>query len=300
MRALAILLLSFGVAGATRAQSNAQSADVRWLPEQAQQGSLIYLIVDPNVDDGGFDVAGQVAGQELHFAKEESGEFRALAPIPVNALETIPFTFAIIRGSDTSHRMIRIPVQPREFRSSRLSVDPRFSTPPDSTLRARIRRESAMSVAVSQRSHDTPRMWTGKWIPPRESRITSEFGVRRIFNGELRSRHFGVDFDGETGDSIVASNRGVVALIGDFYYSGNVVYLDHGLGLITIYMHMSEVDVAEGQVVERGQHIGKVGATGRVTGPHVHWIARYGRISIDGLSLIDLPLPDRDTIVDKN
>ena len=275
------------------------AADVRWEPEQPAQGTLIYLLVNPNLTDDGIAITGQMAGQELHFERDSSGEFRAVAPIPVNAMKTIPFTFSVIRRADTSHRMVRVPVQPREFGSSRLSVDPRFSTPPDSALQVRIRRESGQSVAVSLRSHDTPRMWDGEWIPPRQDRITSEFGVRRVFNGDLRSRHYGVDFDGETGDPIVASNRGVVALVGDFYYSGNVVYLDHGKGLITIYMHMSAVDVTEGQIVERGQQLGKVGATGRVTGPHVHWIARYSRISVDGTSLFDLPIHRRGAPVDE-
>jgi murein DD-endopeptidase MepM/ murein hydrolase activator NlpD len=88
-------------------------------------------------------------------------------------------------------------------------------------------------------------------------------------------------------------------LVGSFYYAGNVVYLDHGKGLITIYMHMTETDVIEGQVVERGQQLGKVGATGRVTGPHVHWTARYGRISVDGLSLFDLEILERSAAVDQ-
>jgi murein DD-endopeptidase MepM/ murein hydrolase activator NlpD len=299
MRSLLVLVLSLGLAGAARGQELAMAADVRWEPGQLQQGTLIYLIVNPNLTDDGITITGQMAGQELHFERDPSGEFRAVAPIPVNAMETIPFTFAVVQRADTSHRMVRVPVQPREFRSSRLSVDPRFSDQPDSALRERIRRESGQSVAVSLRSHDTPRMWDGEWIPPRQDRITSEFGVRRVFNGELRSRHYGVDFDGEPGDPIVASNRGVVALVGDFYYSGNVVYLDHGKGLITIYMHMSEVDVTEGQIVERGQQLGRVGATGRVTGPHVHWIARYSRISVDGLSLFDLPIPDGDAVVDE-
>jgi murein DD-endopeptidase MepM/ murein hydrolase activator NlpD len=281
------------------AQELAMATDVRWEPEQPEQGTLIYVIVNTHLEGEGVDVTGQVAGQELHFTRDPSGEFRALAPIPVNALETIPFTFAVIRRSDSSHRMVRVPVGQREFRSSRLSVDPRFSTPPDSALQVRIRRESAQSVAVSRRSHDTPRMWDGEWIPPRQSPITSDFGVRRMFNSELRSRHMGVDFDGETGDPIVASNRGVVALIGDFYYAGTVVYVDHGKGLITIYMHMTEVDVTEGQVVEQGEQIGKVGATGRVTGPHVHWTARYGRVSVDGMSLFDLPIPTRGVATDQ-
>jgi murein DD-endopeptidase MepM/ murein hydrolase activator NlpD len=299
MRSLLVLILSLGLAGAAQGQELAMAADVRWEPGQPEQGTLIYLLVNPNLTDDGISITGQMAGQELHFERDSSGEFRAVAPIPVNAMETIPFTFSVILRADTSHRMVRVPVQPREFRSSRLSVDPRFSDPPDSTLRERIRRESRQSVAVSLRSHDTPRMWDGEWIPPRQDRITSGFGVRRVFNGELRSRHYGVDFDGETGDPIVASNRGVVALVGDFYYSGNVVYLDHGKGLITIYMHMSEVDVTAGQIVERGQQLGKVGATGRVTGPHVHWIARYSRISVDGLSLFDLPIPDGDAVADE-
>ena len=299
MRSLLLLGLTLGLVSPANGQDMAMAADVRWQPEQAEQGTLIYLIVDPNIDGEDLSVTGQIAGQELHFSRDPLGEFRALAPIPINALETIPFTFAILRRADTSHRTVRVPVQQREFRSSRLSVDPRFSRPPDSALQVRIDRQSAMSRAVSARSHSTPRMWEGEWIPPRPSPITSEFGVRRMFNGELRSRHMGVDFDGEAGDPIVAPNRGVVALVGSFYYAGNVVYLDHGKGLITIYMHMTEIDVAEGQVVERGQQLGKVGATGRVTGPHVHWTARYGRISVDGLSLFDLEISERSAGADQ-
>ena len=299
MRSFLVFGLTLSLVSPANAQDMAMAADVRWQPERAQQGTLIYLVVDPNTNEENLSVTGQIAGQELHFNRDPSGEFRALAPIPVNARETIPFTFAIILGADTSHRMVRVPVRPREFRSSRLSVDPRFSRPPDSALQVRIRRESAMSRAVSVRSHSTPRMWEGEWIPPRPSSITSEFGVRRMFNGELQSRHMGVDFDGEAGDPIVAPNRGVVALVGSFYYAGNVVYLDHGKGLITIYMHMTEVDVTEGQLVERGQQLGKVGATGRVTGPHVHWTARYGRISVDGLSLFDLEISQRNAAVDR-
>lgn len=298
MRSFLVIGLTFALAGGAQGQELAMGADVRWEPEVPAQGTLIYLIVNPNLAGDEHSVTGQMAGQQLHFERDPTGEFRAVAPIPVNAMETIPLTFAVIHRADTSHRMVRVPVAEREFRSSRLSVDPRFSTPPDSALQARIRRESRQSVAVSLRSHDTPRMWEGEWIPPRQDRITSEFGVRRVFNGELRSRHYGVDFDGETGDPIVASNRGVVALVGDFYYSGNVVYLDHGKGLITIYMHMSAVDVTEGQIVERGQQLGKVGATGRVTGPHVHWIARYSRISVDGMSLFDLPIAQWGAPVD--
>ena len=288
MRSALILGLSVGLAQTASAQSLAMSADVRWQPERPAQGTMIYVIVDPHADGSRVSVNGNMAGQPLHFERDAFGEFRALAPVPVGALETIPLSLSFIERADTSHRVVIIPIQPVEFRSSNLSVSSRFSTPPDSALQARISAESAQSARVYRTSHDTPRMWTGAWVRPRGSRITSEFGVKRLLNGRLRSRHLGVDFDGETGDPIVAGNRGVIALVGDFYYSGNVVYLDHGNGLVTIYMHMSEVDVEQGQVVERGHQIGKVGATGRVTGPHVHWHTRYGRISVDGLSLLEL------------
>jgi murein DD-endopeptidase MepM/ murein hydrolase activator NlpD len=224
----------------------------------------------------------------LHFEIDRMGVFRAIAAVPVNAQETIPIQVAWESESDTTHRLVRMPVAPGGFSSERLSVDPRFSTAPDSALQVRIRRESAASRQVSINSHSTPRLWHGQWVRPRPGRVTSYFGTGRVFNGEIQSRHMGTDLDGETGDPIRAGNRGRVALVGDFYYAGNVVYLDHGAGLITIYMHMSAVEVEQGQIVEAGDVIGRVGSTGRVTGPHLHWTGRYGRISVDPLTVFEL------------
>ncbi len=193
---------------------------------------------------------------------------------------------------------------PGAFEMERLTVAGRFSRAPDSALQARIRRESQLSRAVSESAHGRPRLWHGQWVRPRPGRITSPFGTGRVFNGEIRSRHTGTDLDGDHGDPIRAANRGIVALVGDFYYAGNVVYLEHGAGLITVYMHMSEVLVEEGDLVERGTVIGRVGATGRVTGPHLHWMARHGRVTVDAMTLFDidtavfLPPTDRGTTAD--
>jgi murein DD-endopeptidase MepM/ murein hydrolase activator NlpD len=272
-------------------QDPAMSADVRWHPQKPVQGSFVFVIVrvpDESGRNAEVAVTGNLAGQPLHFERDRLGEHRALAPIPVNARATLPLQLSVQRGRNTGHRVVQIGVQPGNYRMERLTVSSRFTTPPDSALEARIRRESARSGRVSRQTHTTPRLWSGEFVRPRPSRITSEFGTGRVFNGQLRSRHMGVDFDGEVGDPIRAANRGVVAVAGDFYYAGKVVYLDHGAGLVTIYMHMSAVDVEEGQVVERGHVLGKVGATGRVTGPHTHWVARYGRVSVNGLSLFDL------------
>jgi murein DD-endopeptidase MepM/ murein hydrolase activator NlpD len=168
-----------------------------------------------------------------------------------------------------------------------LNVDPRFITPPDSEL-PRIQSERDLVVAVSSRSHNTPRLWHGSFLRPRSTRITANFGQRRQFNGEFRSLHMGVDLDGAIGTPVIASNRGVVVIVHDFYYAGNAIHIDHGTGLTTAYMHLSEMSVAVGDTVARGEVIGKVGATGRVTGPHLHWHAKYGLLTVNPLSLLDV------------
>jgi murein DD-endopeptidase MepM/ murein hydrolase activator NlpD len=107
-----------------------------------------------------------------------------------------------------------------------------------------------------------------------------------MFNGTLSARHLGVDFRGKTGEPVRAANRGVVALVDNFFLAGNVVYLDHGDGVVTAYFHLSRTLVSTGDTVSRGQEIGLVGATGRVTGPHLHWSARYGATTVNPLDLI--------------
>jgi murein DD-endopeptidase MepM/ murein hydrolase activator NlpD len=149
-------------------------------------------------------------------------------------------------------------------------------------------REAALAAEVSRRSHDTPALWTGEFSRPRPSRVTSAFGDGREFNGKVQSRHMGLDLAGVVGAPVLAAGRGVVALVGDFYLAGNAVYIDHGGGLVTAYFHLSAVNVAKGDTVAAGDTIGKVGATGRVTGPHLHWVARYGAVTIDPSTLLEL------------
>jgi murein DD-endopeptidase MepM/ murein hydrolase activator NlpD len=133
-------------------------------------------------------------------------------------------------------------------------------------------------------------MWSGTFIRPVDGVVTSPYGKGREFNGEVQSRHYGVDLDGDTGTPVYAPNRAVVALTDDTYYGGQLIYLDHGRGLVTGYLHLSEILVAQGDTVTQGQLIGKVGASGRVTGPHLHWLARYASITVDPLSLFALDL----------
>jgi murein DD-endopeptidase MepM/ murein hydrolase activator NlpD len=169
----------------------------------------------------------------------------------------------------------------------RLSVAPQFGAPPDAATQARMDRERARALEVSRRAHESPRLWD-TIVRPRDSRITSGFGNGREFNGQVQGRHTGTDFAGEVGAPVRAAAGAVVALVDTFYLAGKVVYLDHGQGLVTAYFHLSETLVAQGDTVAAGQAIGRVGATGRVTGPHLHWVVRYGAISVDPMSLLAL------------
>lgn len=235
------------------------------------------------------EYTGTLAGQPLHFEQDDNGRCVALAAIPIDSVQSV--TARVFRSNahgpvDTLET--RIPVVEAKYPTERLRVAPRFGSTPDSALKARTDNEAAQALAVARRAHETPKLWRGAFHAPRPGRVTSGFGRAREFNGELQSRHMGTDFAGAEGTPVRASNRGVVALIGDFYYGGTVVYLDHGAGLVTGHMHLSKVSVAAGDTVERGQIIGRVGSTGRVTGPHLHWIVRYGQVSVDPLSLLSL------------
>jgi len=169
-----------------------------------------------------------------------------------------------------------------------LAVDSNFTRPLDAATLARIDSENARARDVGRRAHDRAPMWTASFLKPRTSVITSQFGSGRSFNGKITARHLGVDFRGAVGEPVRAANRGVVALIDNFFLAGNVVYIDHGGGVVTSYFHLSKTLVSVGDTVKRGQVIGLVGNTGRVTGPHLHWAARYGANTVNPLDLLSI------------
>ncbi|UCD23504.1 MAG: M23 family metallopeptidase [Gemmatimonadota bacterium] len=292
--AIAVLLLALlhGSSPYWRHEAMPPAIELTWTPPQPIQGSIVHLTVRPDTLDPGPDVVaikGVMARQALHFEPDGNGGFRALAGIPVNANDSIRLELTFVNRTGSSERSVRyLPVERGEFTTIQLSVDPRFVDPPDSALRVRIAAERDSVRRVTRLSHATPRMWSESFTLPRDSRLTSPFGQRREFNGEVRSLHLGTDLAGQVGAPVAATNRAVVALVGDFYYAGGLVYLDHGQGLMTAYLHLSDTFVAVGDTVERGEIIGSVGASGRVTGPHLHWTARYGDVPVSPLSLLDL------------
>lgn len=220
-----------------------------------------------------------IAGEPVHI---RAGDSTALAGVPIDSIDGVPLVIHCANGDSSTSRL---GTSAGTYRLERLRVAPAFSAPPDSALAERQRRESELAAAVSRIAHETPQLWTAPFVAPRSSRITSPFGGGRIFNGTVTSRHMGTDFAGAVGAPVRAANRGIVRVVDRFYLGGNVVYLDHGAGIVTAYLHLSKQLVAVGDTVARGATIGLVGATGRVTGPHLHFISRYGAITVDPATL---------------
>jgi murein DD-endopeptidase MepM/ murein hydrolase activator NlpD len=170
-----------------------------------------------------------------------------------------------------------------------LSVPPQF-TAPDAETQTRIEEERELKKTAFARV--TPsKLWTGGFGTPVESMMTAEFGVRRRFNRKVRSVHQGTDFRAATGTPVGAMNGGEVILAREMFFEGGFVVIDHGQGLFTLYMHLSEIKVREGDNVAKRQIIGLSGGTGRATAPHLHVGVRWQGIYLDPAVLLTLPLP---------
>ncbi len=175
-------------------------------------------------------------------------------------------------------------IKGKMFPTRRLTVAERYVTPPkevEERIRSESRRVEEIFSALTPR-----RLWDGPFIVPVPSPASSSFGRRTVLNGQPRSPHWGTDFNADTGTPIKAPNSGKIVLAADLYFSGNSVIIDHGQGLYSYLAHMSEISVREGAEVQAGDLVGKVGATGRVTGPHLHWTVRLAGIRVDPLSLV--------------
>jgi len=272
---------------ATRRAAPATCVDAehwRWAPVTPISGSLFRITARDPVLHRGVVASAQVAGEPVHFGAV--ADTSALAAVPIDSAGGVTLQWTCRDGQRGS---VRIPTRAGSYPLERLRVAPKFSAPPDSALARRMRHETERASAVSRASHDTPQLWTERFAVPRAARITSGFGGGRTFNGTVTSRHMGTDYAGVVGAPVRATNRGIVRLVASFYLGGNVIYIDHGRGLVSAYLHLSRQLVAEGDTVARGAVIGHVGATGRVTGPHLHFIARYGGITVDPASLYAVP-----------
>ena len=183
-------------------------------------------------------------------------------------------------------RVYTLKVEHKEYQTRQLTVAPRYVEPPPE-VSERIAREARQQAAIFATATEE-RLWRGSWEYPVPGRATSAFGSRSVFNGQPRNPHSGADFRAAEGTPVTAPNVGRVVLTGDTYFSGGSLILDHGWGLYSYFAHLSRILVEEGELVGLGQVVGYAGATGRVTGPHLHWTLRLNGARVDPLSLIEI------------
>ena len=214
--------------------------------------------------------------------------WHALVGLP---LDTPLGEHAIQVGPEGNRRALAFSVGPKTYPEQRLTIkNPKLVTPPPEEL-ARIAEERERQLAIRSRFRDVPVNRVDLDLPA-DGRLSSRFGLRRIFNGEPRAPHTGLDVAVPTGTPIRAPADGVVSMVDDLYFNGNTVFVDHGQGFVSMVCHLERALVAEGQPVRRGERLGDSGSSGRATGPHLHWSVYLNGAAVDP-ALFIAPRPAR-------
>jgi murein DD-endopeptidase MepM/ murein hydrolase activator NlpD len=288
----AIVIGAIGAIGTDRAWAwqRAPGLAVTVDARSIQPGELVLLtVVTPDPADV---LIAQAFGHRVATYRVDRTSWRTLVGIdldtPVGRYSvTFDATIAGHRVEATS----TLDVRDKAFPTRELSVAEAFVNPP-ATETDRIAAEAARLTAIWK--VETPRrLWDGPFVRPVAEPANSAFGSRSVFNGQLRAPHSGADFLSPAGTPVHAPAGGKIVVAAPLYYTGNTVVIDHGLGLYSLFAHFSAIAVHEGDLVSAGDVVGRVGATGRVTGPHLHWAIRCGGARVDPLSVLALLGADR-------
>ncbi len=264
-----LLVLGLLRTGLAAGQANIVVVD----PDPIGQGDIVKIVVQ---------VPGAATSGEIKIAG------RSFSGFPTGGLMT--FFAGVDLDAEPSSMVIEAEVGgfkgkresrivAKSFGRESLKVSPTYTDLDDKTL-TRVRAEKERLEGI-WKTRTPQRLWTKSFVKPAVGDLGSPFGLRRFFNDQARSPHSGLDIRAQAGSEVYASNSGRVVLADDLFFTGTTVVIDHGLGLYTIYAHLSRVDVKVGEDVERSQRIGRVGATGRVTGPHLHWAVKLGGARVD-------------------
>jgi len=260
---------------------HAAAFSVQVQPESLHPGDVFVLQTE-----GGETVSADVSflSVPVPFRSLDDGTLVAIVPIDIN---TVPGDYPVHISRSDERVTLNLKVLPREARTIYLTVsEAKVTLSPED--QKRVDRESRLQQDLWGRL--TPPAWNGSFTKPTATETSTEFGVKRIFNKKRTSIHRGMDFRGKTGAPVKAINSGTVVLAQELFYGGNTLVIDHGIGLYSVYMHMSEFKVRTGELVRKGQLVGLVGSSGRVTGPHLHLSVKLDGVSVDPESLFRLKL----------
>lgn len=251
-------------------------------PGRVGQGD-VFLVRITNVKSGR-QPSAVMDGQELHLAGCGEGCYVALGAADIQ-MRPGPHYVKVRVG--TQKKSLRLIVKKVRFPVLNVTLpEDQVILSPENFKRAEKERKRLQEIFRTV----SARMWEGSFRKPLESEYSTPFGVRRNMNGKWVSIHRGVDMKGKTGEEIKASNRGKVVLNEDLFFGGRTIILDHGQGVFTIYMHLSEALVKPEDMVSKGAVIGLVGSSGRATGPHLHFGVKVMDLSVNPVSLIKLKL----------
>ncbi len=288
LEAIFLVAILFGLTAP--AQGPAKKWMTQWEPAKLVNGSpVLFRVTAPLQLE---DLRGNFLGQEFSFRPSEA--CRCWYGFAGVSLTTKPGAYTLrVEGKGPSGKEAAmsylVRVSAAHYPTSALKVAPGFVEPPKETA-PRIEEEQAEKKKVFSTSAPEA-LWSGRFEPPAAAEVSGVFGSARVFNGVKKSRHTGLDFRVTTGTPIVAANSGTVILARPLYFEGNCVMIDHGQGLLTMYLHLSEFKVKEGEAVKRGQILGLSGGTGRATAPHLHFAVRWRGEYLDPRTLLELHPP---------
>jgi murein DD-endopeptidase MepM/ murein hydrolase activator NlpD len=265
---------------------------ISWSPLRLESGSPVLFRVE--LGQPADELHGTWLNHAIVFTKAHEGNiWYALAGIDV---EQAPGTFALELSATGPngrelHAIKQVVVLPGRYKTTTLHVEEKYVEPDAATLQ-RIAADKVVKDAAFAHQISQP-LWVGSFRSPVPFSPTDSFGTRRMFNGKLASIHRGTDFHAPSGTPVVAANDGEVVIAQGMFYEGNMVVVDHGQQFTTMYMHLSKIEVKVGDRVSKGQRLGLSGATGRVTGPHLHLSVRWQGVYVDPVVLLGLSLPRR-------
>ena len=229
------------------------------------------------VPTAGRAVEARFQGERV-FLGEYEGEQYAIIGVPLSAKPGLQSLTLI--AADGNRETLGFSIDDKQYTEQRLTIKNQRQVNPNPDDMVRIRAESAEMTAAFSSWDETQRP-TLTMLPPVDGIRSSSFGHKRFFNGEPRAPHSGMDIAADEGTPIVAPAAGIIRSTGNYFFNGNTIILDHGHGLISLYCHMNTIDVEVGSEVAAGEQIGRVGQTGRVTGPHLHWSVNLNNTRID-------------------
>lgn len=255
--------------------------------------SVLLLICSPQViasdanrlssrlKPGGFYVGSVQPGTKVQYKNRQvrvSGDGQFIIGFGRDA--NLQQSFRLIHKDGSSER-VNLALKPREYTIQHINgVEKKYVHPAPEVI-DRIRDE-AKEVGQSRQFNTVGKDFFSGFSQPVRGRITGVYGSQRFFNGEPRRPHYGLDFAAPKGEPVIAAADGIVRLADkDLYFSGGTIVIDHGLGISSSYLHLSAISVTEGETVERGQLIGEIGATGRVTGAHLDWRVNWFEVRLD-------------------